>query len=271
MQYATTAKAKSKIHAILKREMREKQRKGEDMLNAFFAEMEKAPNSMVIDRLCALHEVSTREELFAAIGSARVVLGNQDRDLVLEKNPENKKSWSRYLEFFKRGRGKQTPEGVEAPNAPSEKIDRKKPLCLNEETMGKYIMCDCCHPIPGDDVLGYFDDDNRITIHKRQCAIAAKLKSSYGNHILAANWDTHKQLYFPATLHLEGIDHMGVLHQITGVLSQQMNVNMRKVHIETNDGIFTAEIQLEVHDVEDLQAICLDLKKIPEVQVVNRF
>ena len=132
-------------------------------------------------------------------------------------------------------------------------------------------MCDCCHPIPGDDVLGYFDDDNRITIHKRQCAIAAKLKSSYGNHILAANWDTHKQLYFPATLHLEGIDHMGVLHQITGVLSQQMNVNMRKVHIETNDGIFTAEIQLEVHDAEDLQAICLDLKKIPEVQVVNRF
>ena len=271
MQYATTAKAKSKIHAILKREMREKQRKGEDMLNAFFAEMEKDPNSMVIDRLCALHEVSTREELYAAIGSARVVLGNQDRDLVLEKNPENKKSWSRYLEFFKRGRGKQTPEGVETPNAPSEKIDRKKPLCLNEETMGKYIMCDCCHPIPGDDVLGYFDDDNRITIHKRQCAIAAKLKSSYGNHILAANWDTHKQLYFPATLHLEGIDHMGVLHQITGVLSQQMNVNMRKVHIETNDGIFTAEIQLEVHDVEDLQAICLDLKKIPEVQVVNRF
>ena len=64
---------------------------------------------------------------------------------------------------------------------------------------------------------------------------------------------------------------MGVLHQITGVLAQQMNVNMRKVHIETNDGIFTAEIQLEVHDVEDLQAICLDLKKIPEVQVVNRF
>ena len=271
MQYATTAKAKSKIHAILKREMREKQRKGEDMLNAFFAEMEKEPNSMVIDRLCALHEVSTREELYAAIGSARVVLGNQDRDLVLEKNPENKKSWSRYLEFFKRGRGKQTQEGVETPNAPSEKIDRKKPLCLNEETMGKYIMCDCCHPIPGDDVLGYFDDDNRITIHKRQCAIAAKLKSSYGNHILAANWDTHKQLYFPATLHLEGIDHMGVLHQITGVLSQQMNVNMRKVHIEANDGIFTAEIQLEVHDVEDLQAICLDLKKIPEVQVVNRF
>ena len=271
MQYATTAKAKSKIHAILKREMREKQRMGEDMLNTFFTEMEKEPNSMVIDRLCALHEISSREEFYAAIGSGRVVLGEPDRDLILEKNTANKKSWSRYLEFFKRGRAKSAVEDAAAADAPSEKIDRKKPLCLNEETMGKYIMCDCCHPIPGDDVLGYFDDDNRITIHKRQCAIAAKLKSSYGNHILAANWDTHKQLYFPATLHLEGIDHMGVLHQITGVLSQQMNVNMRKVHIETNNGIFTAEIQLEVHDAEDLQTICQDLKKIQEVQVVNRF
>ena len=272
VQYATTAKAKSKIQAILKREMRERQRAGEDMLAAFFKELEKEPNSMIADRLCALHGIQSREELYAAIGSGHVVLGDQDRNLILEKDSGNKKSWSRYLEFFKRGRNKSAEApGTDTSDAPSEKIDRKKPLCLNEETMGKYIMCDCCHPIPGDDVLGYFDDDNRITIHKRQCAIAAKLKSSYGNHILAANWDTHKQLYFPATLHLEGIDHMGVLHQITGVLSQQMNVNMRKVNIETNDGIFVAEILLEVHDAEDLQTICQDLKKIPEVEVVNRF
>ena len=270
MQFATTAKAKSKIQAILKREIREKQRKGEDMLNDFFGAQGKEPNSMVVDRICVLHEIKNREELYAAIGSGHVILGDQDRDIILGKNAAEKKNWSRYLDFFKRGRNKQEDEATEV-DAPKEKIDRKKPLCLNEETMSKYVMCDCCHPIPGDDVLGYFDDDNRITIHKRQCSIAAKLKSSFGNRILAANWDTHKQLFFPATLHLEGIDHLGVLHQITGVLSHQMNVNMRKVNIETNDGIFVAEIQLEVHDAEDLQKICQDLKKIPEVEVVNRF
>ena len=270
MQFATTAKAKSKIQAILKREIREKQRKGEDMLNDFFGAQGKEPNSMVVDRICVLHEIKNREELYAAIGSGHVVLGDQDRDIILGKNAAEKKNWSRYLDFFKRGRNKQEDAATEV-DAPKEKIDRKKPLCLNEETMSKYVMCDCCHPIPGDDVLGYFDDDNRITIHKRQCSIAAKLKSSFGNRILAANWDTHKQLFFPATLHLEGIDHLGVLHQITGVLSHQMNVNMRKVNIETNDGIFVAEIQLEVHDAEDLQKICQDLKKIPEVEVVNRF
>ena len=270
MQFATTAKAKSKIQAILKREIREKQRKGEDMLNDFFGSQGKEPNSMVVDRICVLHDIKNREELYAAIGSGHVVLGDQDRDIILGKDAAEKKNWSRYLDFFKRGRNKQEDAETEV-DAPKEKIDRKKPLCLNEETMSKYVMCDCCHPIPGDDVLGYFDDDNRITIHKRQCSIAAKLKSSFGNRILAANWDTHKQLFFPATLHLEGIDHLGVLHQITGVLSHQMNVNMRKVNIETNDGIFVAEIQLEVHDAEDLQKICQDLKKIPEVEVVNRF
>ncbi len=269
MQFATTAKAKSKILAILKRETREKQRAGEDMLGQFFRSLEKEPNSMILDRLCQLHEIKTREELYAAIGSGSVVLGEPDRDVILGKNTASRKNWRRYLEFFRRKADKPAEEAPQP--APTEKIDRKKPLWLNEETMGKYIICQECHPIPGDDVLGYFDENNRITIHKRQCPVAVKLKSSYGNRILAAVWDTHKQMFFPATLHLEGIDRLGVLHEITGILSQQMNVNLRKVNIEAKDGIFLAEILLDVHDAEDLQQICHDLKKIPEIEVVNRF
>ena len=150
-------------------------------------------------------------------------------------------------------------------------IDRKKTLILSEETIGKYAICDCCHPIPGDDVLAHFDGNTLITIHKRQCPIASKLKASDGNHILAAEWDTHKQLSFPANLHLSGIDRVGVLHRITAVLSQQLNVNMTRLNVETHDGIFQAEIQLGVHDIEDVQAICRDLKKIKEIEEVRRF
>lgn len=274
IKFATTAKAKSKIQAILNREMRAKQRIGEDMVTQFFKKLEKEPNSLLVENLCLLHGIRSREEFYAAIGSGRVVLSEQDKDVILGKHAGVRKNWSRYLDFFKLGRNRQNAEEEtpqEAPPATVEKIDKKKPLFLNEETMGKYIICDNCHPIPGDDVLGYYDEQGRITIHKRQCPIAAKLKSSYGNRILAAVWDTHKKLFFPATLHLEGIDHVGVLHSITGVLSQLMNVNMRKVHIEANNGIFMAEIQLEVHDAEDLHEICRDLKKIPEIEVVNRF
>ena len=164
----------------------------------------------------------------------------------------------------------------DAPSVPSEveqaplQIDRKKPLILNEETIGRYIICDCCHPIPGDDVLGYFDDKH-IVIHKRQCEVAKRLKASDGNQILAAQWETHGHLSFPATLHIVGFDRVGVLYKITGILSQQLNVNIHSLHIETNDGLFTAEINLGVHDVRDIQAICRDLKKIEEIEDVKRF
>jgi len=126
--------------------------------------------------------------------------------------------------------------------------------------------------------LGYIEpsgqgeqEGKHIVIHKRQCDVAKRLKASDGNHILAAKWDTHGKLYFPATLRIVGFDRVGVLHQITGILSQQLNVNMHSLHIDTNDGLFTAEINLGVHDVKDIQVMCRDLKKIEEIEDVRRF
>ena len=227
IEISTTAKAKGKIQAILRREEREKQKIGEDILNEFFQKHEKEPNSVNISKLCQFHSLATREELLSAIGSQTITLGDADLNA--------------------------------------------KPLILNEETIGRYIICDCCHPIPGDDVLGYIDENQHIIIHKRQCDIAKRLKANDGNQILAANWDTHGKLSFPATLHIVGFDRVGVLHQITGILSQQLNINIHSIHIETSDGLFTAEINLGVHDVRDIQAICHDLKKIEEIEEVNRY
>ena len=85
-------------------------------------------------------------------------------------------------------------------------------------------MAECCHPIPGDDVLGYMDENDRIIIHKRQCPVAARLKSSYGNRILATEWDTHKELSFPVNIYIKGIDAMGLLNEVTQVISRQLNV-----------------------------------------------
>jgi len=269
MQFATTAKAKGKIQALLRREDREKLKEGEELLNAFFQKIEKEPNSINIDKLCRLHNMDSREELFIAVGEKRINLGDNDEATILDKLP-NKKGWGRYIPFFKKhgnNSEKEMPEGSVTPL----KIDKKKPLILNEETIGHYDICQLCHPIPGDDVLGYFDGISTITIHKRQCEVASKLKASDGNHILAAQWDTHKQLSFPATLYVEGIDHIGVLHQITGVLYQQLNVNIHRLNIDSTDGIFKAEILLGVHDVNDIRSICKNLKKIKEIKGVKRF
>ncbi len=268
IEFTTTAKAKGKIQAILRREEREMQKQGEELMNDFFQKIEKEPNSINIGKLCELHALATREELLAAIGAHTITLGDADLAALNDKEP-GKKKWSRYLTIFKRHRNEDSQQ--ESENNTPIKVDKKKPLILNEETISHYIICDCCHPIPGDDVLGYFDGKRHITIHKRQCEVAKRLKASDGNHILAANWDTHKQLSFPATLHIVGFDRVGVLHRITGILSQQLNMNIHSVHIETNDGLFTADIKLGVHDVSDLQSICHDLKKIKEIEDVKRF
>lgn len=272
IRFATTAKAKGKIEAFLRREEREKQKTGEELLYDFFQKNEKEPNSVNIGKLCKLHELATREELLSAIGSQTIVLGENDLNALNEKD-QKKKAWSKYLKLFKRHHTENaegSSERKEKDAAPLQ-VDKKKPLILSEETIKRYVICDHCHPIPGDDALGYIDENQHIVIHKRQCEVANRLKATGGNQILAAVWDTHGLLSFPATLQVIGFDRVGVLHKITGILSGQLNVNIHSLHIETSDGLFNAEIKLGVHDVRDIQDICRDLKKIEEVEDVKRF
>ena len=134
-----------------------------------------------------------------------------------------------------------------------------------------YILADCCKPIPGDDVLGYIDDNNRIVIHKRQCSIASQLKTSFGNRLIAVQWQTGKALVFPVNIYVKGLDEIGVLNKLTEVISQQLNVNIHKLTIESNEGIFESRIQLYVHDVDDVNTICNNLKKIDNIKKVTRI
>ena len=153
-----------------------------------------------------------------------------------------------------------------------ENIDRKTTLNLTEESLkSRYIIADCCHPIPGDDVLGYYDENKHITIHKRNCSVANTLKSSHGDRILAAKWETHKQLYFVVPIQITGIDDMGVLHEITTIISQQLNANIQKMHIESNNGIFEGTFWINVHDVQDVKNICENLKKINNIKTIARI
>ncbi len=265
LQYVTTAKARGKVQAILRREEREMQKRGEERLNEFFRQIDKEPNSINIDRLRLLHGLKTREELYSAIGKGTINLSSPDRDAL-----QTKGKWRRYIPFLHAKKEQDTTTETTQEGKPSI-IDRKKTLRLNEETIPHWTLCTQCRPIPGDHVLAHVDSEGQITIHKRQCPLAARLKANDGNHILAAEWDTHKQLYFSATIHMEGLDHLGVLHQVTDVLSHQLNVNIKRLNIEGNDGIFQGDIQVEVHDAADLQLICRDLKKIEEIKAVTRY
>ena len=264
--FATTARARAKIAAILRKERKANQKIGEELLNEFLKKEEIRPEEAVIEKLRKFHNFKNEEELLAAIGSKAITLGEADKNELREKQTSN---WKKYLTFSFGNSNKEKPEEKEPQE--KEKINPKEILKLTEESLqNKYIRAECCHPIPGDDVLGYVDENDRIIIHKRQCPVAAKLKSSYGNRILATEWDTHKELSFLVYIYLRGIDSMGLLNEVTQVISRQLNVNIRKLAIETNDGIFEGKIQLWVHDVEDVKTICNNLKKIQNIKQVNR-
>lgn len=266
--FATTARARAKIAAILRKEQRANQKEGETLLNEFFKKEELRLDDLLIDKLVKVHNMKNRDEFLIAIGNKKIVLGDLDKNALKEKQGTN---WKKFLTFsFGGNKDNKEPVEEKVPQE-KEKINTKQILKLTEENIQKnYIMAECCHPIPGDDVLGYMDENDRIIIHKRQCPVAARLKSSYGNRILATEWDTHKELSFLVNIYIKGIDAMGLLNEVTQVISRQLNVNIRKLSIETTDGIFEGNIQLYVHDVDDVKTICNNLKQIQNIKQVTR-
>ena len=262
LSFVTTAKARAKIQAALRRQQRLLQNEGEEILNRFLDEEGLGNYAGNIEKIWTLHKLKDREELLVAIGKGIVVLGNDDKDALLG----NKKFSFQSLFSFNRDKKKETKEVERYDN-----IDRKTPINLTDDNLkSNYIIAECCHPIPGDDVLGYYDENKHIVIHKRNCSVANTLKSSHGDRILAAKWETHKQLYFVVPIQITGIDDMGVLHEITTMMFQHLNVNIQKMHIESNNGIFEGTFWINVHDVDDVKNICENLKKIKSIKTIAR-
>ena len=263
LTFVTTAKARAKIQAALRRQQRLLMRDGEEKLNIFLEQEGLSNYAGNIEKLWKLHKMKDRDELLTAIGKGTINLGAEDKDELLG----NKKFSFQSLFSFNRDKKKEEKEVEKYEN-----IDRKKAINLTDDNLkSSYIIADCCHPIPGDDVLGYYDEDKHIVIHKRSCPNANTLKSSHGDRILAATWETHKQLYFAVPIQIKGIDDMGVLHEITTIIYQQLNANIQKMHIESNDGIFEGTFWINVHDVEEVKNICENLKKIKNIKTIARI
>lgn len=276
INFVSTAKARAKIQAILRRDNREIQRKGEETLADWLTRNQLELTSSVLDKLVELHHLQRHDELFAAIGNKQIILGDQDLDYLLGKDVKEKSTttWRRYVPFL---HDKKTPATTEKPNKLSQlftvgaDFKKKKPVLINEENINTYVFPDCCHPIPGDDILGYIDNSNHIEIHKRACPVASKLKSSYGNRILDAKWDMHNLLFFDTTIQIKGIDRQGMLCDLAEVLSEQLGLYIRNVSIGTNEGIFEGKIDVRVHNRNEVGTIITQLKGIDGLQEVTQI
>lgn len=274
VNFVTTAKARSKIQAILRRDNREIQKKGEQMLTTWLKTQDMELTTSVLDKLCKFHELDKHESLFQAIGDHTIILGDKDHDELLGKNEKSSGGlgWKRFVPFL--GKDKKKADNKEkAPEkfTVGDNFNKKKPLFISEDNIQQLIFPNCCHPIPGDDIMGYIDNMGHIEIHKRSCPVAAKLKSSFGNRIVDAKWNMHRKIFFDATIEVQGIDRKGMLLDVSKVISDQLGVNIHKVTISSDQGIFDGNIELRVYDRNDVKLIIDKLKDIPDLQEVQQI
>ena len=269
MTFVSTAKAKAKIQAILRRENRELLKAGEDILQDFLRKNELEMISDAAEQLTAFHDLHKRNEFYVALAEKTVLLGDKDLEVLRGKKDDGKTGWRKYMPFV--GKKKKEEQPTEELFIVPEKFNRKKPVYISEENINQYKFVGCCHPIPGDDALGYINNRNQIEIHKRNCPVAAKLKTSFGNRILDIKWDMHKRLYFNATIRLGGIDRVGMLNEITQILSSQMNVNIHTINITCEEGIFDGSIELRVHDRENVRQIINNLKQVADLKEISEI
>lgn len=273
IDFVSTAKAKAKIQAILRRICRDRQKAGEELLGNWLQKNGFEQTPAIIDQLAKYHDIGRREEFYQALGEKHVILGEKDIDELKGRNKKKNDSgggWRKFVPFVKAKKEEEKSEQPALFIVP-EKFNRKKPIYINEENIRQYLFPTCCHPIPGDDTLGYIDNCNRIEIHKRACPVANKLKASFGNRILDVKWDMHKKLFFDATIRLAGIDRRGMVNEVTRVISNQLSVDIRKLTFTTDDGIFDGSIELRVHDRAEVKAIIDSLKEVSDLKEISQI
>ncbi|MBN1387499.1 MAG: bifunctional (p)ppGpp synthetase/guanosine-3',5'-bis(diphosphate) 3'-pyrophosphohydrolase [Bacteroidales bacterium] len=267
LDYVTMAKAKSAIKHSLRSEIKELRDKGQKILEDKLKELKITHNSEVLDKLLPVYDCINREDLYSKIGNGIINLDNLKK--ILKKNPSSR--IIKYWELRMSGLHKQTKSG-DKESKPSV-IDKEVPYLIRESIDSQkpdYEIAKCCKPIPGDEVIGYLSPDGKVVIHKPKCPVAVRLMSSEGNRLISVKWTIHKMVSFLAQIHIEGIDRLGVLNDITNIISGELNVNMRNITINVHEGIFEGTIDVYIHHTKDLNNLIMKLVNIDGVDRVNR-
>ncbi len=269
LQYAVTAKAQTAIKNYFRRLQTQEAQQGELLFRQALSKL--APDSQyntVLQQMMKHYHVQQPVQLMLQINKGIIDLSEMPKVL-------QQKSKSGWLRYFTKS-GNEEVSSIEKKNDnlhDSETIKNKQHhIILTEENRDtEYQLSPCCNPIPGDDVLGYLDERGMIMIHKRNCPLADKLKSNYGNNLYSATWNMHHEQTFLETIEIRGIDKVGMIIEIVQIISNTFNLNIHDIHFTAEGGIFNGTLQLFVHDTEELQKVCNTLHKIQEIKSVQRI
>lgn len=273
LTFVNTAHAKQKLQTYFRKQEKEYIRIGEQKLKNELEKLNIKFNNSNVVKILNYYNINKWNDLFLEIGQDSINLSEIEHTVF---KPKPKSVFSKILSIAGSGNKKSNTNFIEDNEEIKpeilDKIDIKKTYKLNESDEGNlYELASCCNPIPGDDVLGYVTEKERIQVHKRQCSVATIIKSNFGNKIVNVEWGVYSGHSFVETLKIVGIDKVGILGEILKVISDGYGVNIKKITIESNNGIFTGIFEVLVQNTKDINNLVKNIIKLSEIKTVHRI
>jgi GTP pyrophosphokinase len=296
LNFVSTAKARTKIEASLRRQRRRIVEKGENMLYELFGN--EPIDNTTFNKIMNVYNAENKEDLYFLIGNNEIILP-QDKQVFIKVKEEPDKSENLFVRYMK-----QAMSAIKKPSSDhktkdrefkesndfdefvekkgdlplntilrqKEKINRKSIYRLEENNFIKnFIILSCCNPLPGDDVFGYVTENEEVEVHKRSCQNGLRIKSNHGDKIINVAWGDYRQYSFLASIVFTGIDRVGILGLILAKLAEDVIVNIQSVNVSTNDGIFEGVFNVHVHSAEEVNLLCAKIAKVNGVSTVHRL
>ena len=264
MEYCHTAKAQNRLRSIIRKDKRHLCDRGKILYLEFLEKENLKPTQSLLDRILAHYTLEKPEDLYLMLANDEINLNPQDiRDI-------NKSHVSLLGKLLRNPFGQKRKNSRPDEKGTPQPIDRKKVYVLHPDAEHpNYLLDTCCNPIPGDDVLGFVDEDEKVVVHKVSCPKAMRLKSTYGPRLVATRWEGKASL-FTARITIDGIDRHGILEEIAAKVSKDLDINIRGLNIEADQEVFHCELTVQIDTTDTIATICRALKSINGVKSARR-
>lgn len=268
LTYVTTARAKGKIKAALKEERKKIAEDGKEIIERKLKQLKIDNNQENIQKLVNHFKMDAPLDLYYEFATGK--LGLKDLKDYLSQNDR-----SGIFSYLRNpfARSKENVEARETFDPIRQKLKEKPDTLLIGDSMENldYTLSPCCNPIPGDDVFGFVTVSEGIKIHRNNCPNAVQLMSKFAYRIVKAKWYTGKSIAFLSGIKIRGIDDVGILNNLTSLISSEYNLNIRSINIDSNAGTFEGTVMLYVNDTQHLNNLIGKIKKINGVKQVSRI
>lgn len=261
LDYATTARARSKIKSALNAHTKEIAEEGKEILRRKLKQLKITLNEKSVNELVNYFKLKTSLDLFYRVG-----IGTIDNTKLKAFASSRSNAFMSYIK-----------SKIRKPDVPNKDIDKEEITSKydmlvfgKEEERLNYTLANCCNPIPGDKVFGFVTINDGIKVHKKNCPNAVSLQSNYAYRIMSAKWIDSSQQTYTSHIKLSGIDNLGLVNDITKLISENLHVNMKSISFSSDDGIFNGDITVEVKNQTMLKNLIDKLKKINGIDKVVR-